>query len=247
MVTGGNGVHLLVHEPAADGATVGVGSNLVAYFSRSLAAGLDTNQLAQCFVIELDGVLQTNTAYVIQTNVTAGEHAVGLVLPNLHNGDPSFLHVLSVGYARAGYPTLLAERQVYAVADDDTNDDGIPDSYEQQWGLPVGSLVATSNNDNDAYSNLDEYIANTDPTDSNDYLVVDSAAWVTNRVALGFESRSNRNYFVSYKDSMLNTNWNLATPLTDPIEGTGQTNQFIDTLPNPTSRFYRLEVAVPGP
>ena len=245
--TGGNGVHLLVHEPAADGATVGVGSNLVAYFSQSLAAGLDTNQLAQCFVIELDGVLQSNANYVVETNVTASEHAVRLVLPNLHNGDPGFLHVLSVGFARDGYPTLLAERQVYAVANDDSNNDGIPDSYERQWGLPVGSLDPAANDDTDPHSNYEEYIANTDPTDGNDFLVVDSMAWVTNSVAIQFESRSNRNYFVEYQDSMLATNWNLATPLTDPIEGTGQSNQFLDTLPNPTSRYYRLEVTVPGP
>ncbi|NCA82086.1 MAG: hypothetical protein EOM72_05010 [Opitutae bacterium] len=247
VTTGGNGVHLLIHEPAADGDTVGVGSNLVATFSQSLGAGLDTNQLAQCFVIELDGVPQTNAAHVIQTNVTAGEHAIRLVLPNLHNGDPGYLHLLSVGFARAGYPTLLAERQVYAVANDDSNGDGIPDSYERQWGLPVGSLVPWENDDTDPYSNYEEYIANTDPTDGNDFLVVDSAAWVSDSVALDFASRSNRNYFVWYTDFMAPAFWQLATPRTDPIEGTGQSNQFIDTLPNPTSRYYRLEVTVPGP
>ena len=244
--TGGNGVHLLVHEPSADGLTVGAGSNLVAYFSQSLADGLGEAQLAQCFDIELDGVLQTNASYVIETNVTASEHAVRLVLPNLHNGDPSFLHRLSVGFARDGYPTLLAERQVYAVADDDSNDDGIPDSWEQQWGIPVGSLSPGGDDDADGYSNQEEYIANTNPRGSNDFLVVDSTACSSTNVSLFFGSRSNRNYFVSYKDSMLSTNWQLATPLTDPIEGTGQTNQFIDTLPNLTSRFYRLEVKMPG-
>ena len=67
-----------------------------------------------------------------------------------------------------------------------------------------------------------------------------------NRVALDFESRSNRNYFVWYTDLMVPSNWQLATPLTDPIEGDGQPNRFIDTLPNPTGRFYRLEVKMPG-
>ena len=52
-----------------------------------------------------------------------------------------------------------------------------------------------------------------------------------------------------YSDSMHATqsSWRLATPLTDPIEGTGQTNRFTDVLPNPTGRFYRLEVDVPAP
>lgn len=244
--TGGNGVHLLVHEPAVDGATVGAGSDLVAYFSQSLASGLDTNQLVQCFAIELDGVAQPNTGYLLETNATATEHAIRLVLPNLHNGEPGYLHRLSVEFVRDGYPTLLAERQVYAEADDDSNDDGIPDSYELQWGLPVGSLAATSNNDTDAYSNLEEYLANTDPTDGDDFLALDSMASTSNHFALGFTTRSNRNYFVWYSDLMVPSQWQLANPITDPIEGTGQTNQFIDTAPNPTSRFYRLEVKMPG-
>ena len=247
--TGGNGVHLLVHEPAVNGATVGVGSNLVVYFSQSLVAGLGVGQMVQCFDIELDGVLQTNANYIMETNVTASEHAIRLVLPNLHNGNPGYLHLLSVGFAREGYPALLAERQVYAVADDDSNDDGIPDSWEQRWGLAVGTLVPTADDDVDGFSNEQEYIADTNPHGSNEYLVVSAMACASNNVSLDFLSSSNRNYYVWYTDS-LETNsalWRLATPLTDPIEGNGQPSQFIDGLPNPTGRFYRLEVKMPGP
>jgi hypothetical protein len=39
--------------------------------------------------------------------------------------------------------------------------------------------------------------------------------------------------------------WQLATPLIEPIEGTGQTNQFTDTFPHPTGRVFRLEVKIP--
>ena len=135
------------------------------------------------------------------------------------------------------------------MADDDSNDDGIPDLWEQKWGLPVGSLVAGADDDQDGYSNLQEYVADTNPEGSNEFLEVQSVADLGTNVVLDFESRSNRNYFVWYSDSMhpAQSSWRLATPLTDPIEGTGQTNQFIDVLPNPTGRFYRLEVDVPAP
>ncbi len=247
--TGGNGVRLYVHEPAADGATVGVGSNLVAYFSKALATGLDDAELVQYFAIELDGMAQSNSAYVVERDATTNEHAIRLVLPNLHNGDPGYLHLLDVGFARDGYPTLLAQRQVYAAADDDSNDDGIPDSWEQKWGIAVCGLVAGADDDLDGYTNLQEYIADTNPRGSNEYLVVEAVASSGTNVVVGFESSSNRNYFVWYTDSMHpgQSSWQLATPLTDPIEGTGQTNQFIDTLPNPTGRFYRLEVDIPAP
>ena len=247
--TGGSGLHLFIHEPAADGLTVGVGSNLVAYFSQSLATGLDDAQLLQCFVVDIDGVAWTNAVGVVERNATTNEHAVRLALPNLHNGDPGFVHTLEIGFARDGYPTLLAQRQVYAVADDDSNDDGIPDSWEQKWGLPVGSLVAGADDDGDGYSNLQEYVADTNPRGSNEFLEVQAVTDLGTNVVLDFEARSNRNYFVWYTDSLHpeQSSWRLATPLTDPIEGNGQTNRFTDTLPNPTGRYYRLEVDVPAP
>ena len=245
--TGGNGVRLFVQNPSADGATVGVGSNLVAYFSKTLAEGLNDAQLAQQFVIELDGEAQSNSSYVVHRDVTTGEHAISLSLPNLFNGDPGTLHLLQVTFVRGGYPTLVAERQVYAVADDDSNDDGIPDSWERQWGLPVGSLSANADDDEDGFSNLREYVANTNPHGSNEYLVM-GVPWVAgSAVEISFLSSSNRNYLVWYSDTIAPSQelWQLATPLTDPIEGTGQTNLFTDTIPNQTGRFYRLEVRMP--
>lgn len=245
--TGGNGVRLFVHNPAADGATVGVGSNLVAYFSKTLADGLDDAQLAEQFLIELDGTAQSNSLYVIQRDVTADEHAIRLTLPNLYNGQPDYLHLLKTTFARDGYPTLVAQRQAYAFADDDSNDDGIPDSWELRWGLAVGSLVAGADDDEDTFSNLQEYIADTNPRGSNEYLVLDAPRWTGNVIEVEFASSSNRNYFVWYADSLvppLNV-WQLATPLTEPIEGTGRTNLFTDLLPHATGRFYRLEAKIP--
>ncbi len=245
--TGGSGVRLFVQDPPADGATVGVGSNLTAYFSKALTNGLSEAQLVACFTIELDGAAQSNSLYVIQRDVTAGEHAIRLALPNLYNGDPDYLHLLKVTFERDGYPTLIAQRQAYAVADDDSNDDGIPDSYEIQWGLPVGSLVAGADEDEDGFSNYHEYIANTNPRDSNEFLALDAPSWTGAVVEVSFLSRSNRNYLMWYADSLVATQnqWQLATPLTDPMEGTGQTNLFTDTIPHPTGRFYRLEVKIP--
>ncbi|OGV45863.1 MAG: hypothetical protein A2X46_07585 [Lentisphaerae bacterium GWF2_57_35] len=246
--TGGNGVRLFVHEPAADSATVGVGSNLVAYFSKGLAAGLNDAELAQRFVMSIDGLAQSNAGYVVTRDAATNEHAIRLALPNLHNGDPGFLHLLEVTFTRDSYPTLAAQRQVYAASDDDTNNDSIPDSWERQWGISVGDLSAAEDDDFDGFSNLQEYIANTNPRGGNDFPALNSPSSTSSVMALNFDSKSNRNYFVWYADSLLPelTPWQLATPLTDPIEGTGQTNLFIDIFPNPTNRFYRLEVKIPG-
>ncbi|HEY8241808.1 MAG TPA: hypothetical protein VIH35_10195, partial [Kiritimatiellia bacterium] len=245
--TGGNGVRLYVSTPSSDGAVVGVGSNFIAQFTKSLANGLSDPQLVQQFAIDLDGATQSNSAYVIQRDVTTNEHSIRLSLPNLYNGDPNALHQLMVTFTRTGYPTLVAQRQVFAAQNDDSNGDGIPDAWEHQWDIPAGTLWGTNDDDADGFNNYAEYVADTHPYGSNAYLVVNSMACTGNVSSLCFPTSSNRNYFVWYSDSLVADSWHLATPLTDPIEGTGQTNQFNDAFPNATGRFYRLEVKVPSP
>jgi hypothetical protein len=246
--SGGSSEQLSVYEPSADGAIVGVGSNFVAYFSKSLTNGLTNEELMGHFVIDADGVVVTNAGYYFDMDVTPGSHAIGVALPNLYNGDPGALHVLTVTYSRPEYPTLYAQRQVYAAIDEDSNDDGIPDAWERQWGIPVGDLNPDDDDDGDGFTNAQEYIADTNPRQINAYLVIDSLQCNANISTLWFPTSSNRNYFVWYADDLAQTNaWQAATPDTDPIEGTGQMNEFTDVLPNPTGRHFRIEVKIPSP
>ncbi len=248
VTTGGNSARLYVSEPGADGARVGVGSNLVAHFSKSLADGLDDAALRACFTVSLDGAAQSNNLLVIQRDISISEHAVRMALPNLYNGQPNYQHLLEVAYVRGGFPGLAATRSAYAVVDDDTNKDGIPDYWERQWGAPVGSLAPGTDNDQDGWPNSREYVANTNPFDSNDYLYVGSVNAATTRlVSVEFVGRSNRNYYVWYTEDLLQQadDWHLATPLTDPIPGLGREAEYTDTAAARTNRAYRLEVRIP--
>ena len=248
VMTGGSGVGLYIHSPSSDGGSIAVGTILEAYFSQSLADGLTDGELLACFSITLDDEAQSNSLFTITRNVTASAHAIRMTLPNLYNGQPEYQHTLQVAFDRDGYPSLSAQRLAYAVADDDSNDDGIPDYWERQWSVPVGSIVATNNDDGDILSNEQEYIANTNPFDSNDCLLIENSyAGASNPFSLEFEGKSNRNYFVWYTEDLLQLSdtWQLATPLIDPIEGQGHTAQFIDTTTSRTNRYYRLEVRMP--
>ena len=248
VLTGGSGVGLYIHAPPSDGGTIAAGAILEAYFTQSLAEELTDEQLLACFAITLDGDAQSNSLFTITRNVNASAHSIQMALPNLYNGQPEFQHTLQVAYDRDGYPTLSAQRLAYSVADDDSNDDGIPDFWERQWGVPVGSLVATNNNDDDALNNEQEYIANTNPFDDEDCLFISNyQAGASNPFSLEFDGKSNRNYFVWYTEDLLQISdtWQLATPLIDPIEGQGRPAQFIDTTGNRTNRYYRLEVRMP--
>lgn len=249
VINGGNSAYLFVQQPAADGAYVGVGSNLTAYFSRSLTNGLTAGEVLASFTMEAGGELLPLTNYVLELDVTPAEHAIRVALPNLYDGQPDTPHLLTVTFTRTGQPTLVAQRQVYAVVDEDSNDDGIPDAWERQWAIPVGSLSADEDDDLDGVSNWEEYVANTHPQLWNAHLAIEALEAHGDLSELQFTTASNRNYFVWYADALAQgtNDWHLATPLTEPIEGDGQMGQFIDLLPNPTARYYRLEVKFPAP
>lgn len=54
--------------------------------------------------------------------------------------------------------------------DEDDDNDGIPDDYEDFYGMdPFDALDASSDSDGDGFSNLEEYKAGTDPTNADEY------------------------------------------------------------------------------
>ncbi len=220
----------------------------ITYFGTNLAEGLSDPQLKTTFVMRVNGNAQTNLTPTITRDVTANDHSITYVLPNIYNGQPGYQHTLRIEYARPGYDSLSAQRLVYAEENDDSNGDGIPDYWEQKWGVPVGSLSPSGNDDTDIYLNIEEYTANTDPFDETDYLRIDATMTTTNgSIFFEFDGKSNRNYFVWYtEEQLISTNeWGLATPLIDPIEGHGRKADYTDITIGRTGRFYRLEVRLP--
>jgi hypothetical protein len=121
----------------------------------------------------------------------------------------------------------------------DWNGDGIPDVYDLQYGLnPFDPGDATNDPDGDGYSNYDEFLTGTDPTNPNDPITVYVDAANTNGVYDG----SQANPFRSIQDaieSSVDVSSNLAIrvrpgkyyepvsnlqydPYTAPVEGLGE-------------------------
>jgi len=129
----------------------------------------------------------------------------------------------------------------------DADGDGMPDSWEY---LHFGDITATlpgDNDDGDNPTNLEEYIADTSPIDGNSYFKISTFTetipdiWSITVPDTSFH----RNYTLSASgDIGLNDPW-ISVPGQGPVLGTGSDLIFTDTAVSVSSKFYRVEVAIP--
>jgi hypothetical protein len=125
----------------------------------------------------------------------------------------------------------------------DSSSDGIPDYWCCQYGFdPNDPSVATQNPDQDAFSNLDEWVADTDPTNAQSLFRILAISNLP-PVTVYFLSSSNRLYSLLFSTDLASLAWgDLPGQVNIPGEGTLQ--GLVDT--NAVgARFYRVQVTVP--
>ena len=145
--------------------------------------------------------------------------------------------------------------------DPDDDNDGMPDDWETMFGLnPFNAADAAGNLDGDQLSNLEEYIANTNPTLPGDELrITNLVRTVTGDMRIGFPGKTNRHYYLSYNNEPLagtiDTSWQQATPSNQPLMTVTGPAEFVDdgtdTSSHPTAtnahwRWYYIDVRLPG-
>ena len=127
----------------------------------------------------------------------------------------------------------------------DSDNDGLPDVWEIQFGLDPHSANANSgpagDPDNDGHQNWQEYIAGTDPTNPEPDFIL-GAAFDATGVVLSVAAQPGRSYTFWYRDSLDGSSWQVLTHFfTQYRAGTLTTRSDNGPLP----RFYRVSVELP--
>ena len=135
--------------------------------------------------------------------------------------------------------TARAVTELTAV-DDDSDDDGIPDTWELSYGLnPFSPADALIDSDGDGINNLSEFISLTIPTNGTSFFRVENIA-VSGNVAVTISPSSpSRLYTLEYSVNLADSIWTQVSGQVDQPGGGTLTN--IAT----TGRLHRVRVRMP--
>jgi uncharacterized repeat protein (TIGR01451 family) len=135
---------------------------------------------------------------------------------------------------------------VNLIVQPDFDHDGVGDWWEAQYGFSTNVANGTLDSDGDGMSNLDEFIAGTNPTNALSVLKLTLTPGNVN--ALQFIAQSNISYTVQYRSNLLGAAWQTVTNIP------GQTNSVRTIVVNTTNsppanfeRYYRVVTPLLSP
>ena len=123
-------------------------------------------------------------------------------------------------------------------AQEDTDSDGIPDDWETSYFLSPTGMVADADNDADGFSNYEEYLADTHPSNSASFLHIE---WMDAESGLTFPASTGRVYTLQCTDQCGGTWSNLI----QHVPATNSSMTLSDDAAGVAERFYRIEVSLP--
>jgi hypothetical protein len=126
----------------------------------------------------------------------------------------------------------------------DTNGDGISDDWQIRYFLSANSSNAAPNldYDHDGMTNLQEYLAGTDPTDPASGLSISSfyMDWPSRTFQLIFSSNPEHDYQIQQTSDLQNPDWK---GFTNTVFGTGSPLPAMGPLnTNNPAMFYRVQM-----
>jgi T5SS/PEP-CTERM-associated repeat protein len=217
-----------------------VSGGTVSVWSSLLVSDCATTASGQLTVVSGGSLFVTNASHTAFLDVRHGTVIVGsggilrvdkLVMTNACG-------VLLRSGGTLAYSNLVIDPNLSAVSD------GIPNGWKQQFGLdPFDTTLAAADRDGDGMSNLQEYLAGTDPTNSASAFRITEIAPESNDLRVSWATAGGRTNVLQARSSSLGVFYNISTNIVLPGVGDVVTN-WLDTgaTTNAATRFYRATV-----
>ncbi|HBA85140.1 MAG TPA: hypothetical protein DCZ95_13705 [Verrucomicrobia bacterium] len=128
----------------------------------------------------------------------------------------------------------------------DSDEDRMTDNWEEHYGLnPLSGTDAALDPDDDSFDNSTEFVADTDPTDEDDFLQISSIQRINNETRVYFKSSANRVYELESCSILNQANWQGVEGQTSYV-GTGVDQDYLtDSSATAGLRNYELKVRLP--
>jgi subtilisin-like proprotein convertase family protein len=128
--------------------------------------------------------------------------------------------------------------------DPDVDGDSMPNDWELAYFGGSTNAPASADGDLDGFTNLQEYIAMTDPADPDDFFEIRQAAAQGGGFVLQVPSDPSRVYLLRATPGLVSPVW---TDLQTNVPGGAGVLQFTDPAPGPDFRAYQVDVRLPTP
>jgi hypothetical protein len=195
-----------------------------------------------------NNLVQLNTGQIVVTNQTHDAElevygggfllAGGTLLVDtlvITNDGAQFMHIGGT----------LIYRNLQIDPAQDTDSDGMPNGWEQAHGLdPLNPDDADADADGDGVSNLQEYLAGTNPNNASSRFTITSLALTNGNVRVSWSAVGGKHY-VLQTNSALGTAFSDASPVI-AVPGTGETvTNYLDpgAATNSKTHYYRIRLA----
>lgn len=184
--------------------------------------------------VTVNGILFTDPTHITLNVTVASSATLGSRMVSVTNPD--------------GQSAISASGILTVVAPVDTDGDGIPDWWVQQYfGHPTGQAgdksLAGSDADGDGMSNLDEYRAGTDPRSPASVMRITAISLDGGGAHITFASLATKNYRLEYKNSVTDASWTLVATNIPGLSGT--TTVLDPAAAGMAKRFYRVLAIFP--
>jgi hypothetical protein len=136
-----------------------------------------------------------------------------------------------------GPASVVTRSKTWLVGAGDTDGDGIPDDWAMAHGLNKLVNDAGEDPDQDGMTNLQEYLADTDPTNAMSRLALTFTPPASGVFKIQFNAVSNKNYSLYSRPSFATGNWVQVQSF--PAVTTNRSITVTNNLSEPT-RFYEV-------